>query len=167
MYPTLFEVGDLTITTFGLMMLLAFAAGAWAMAAQLRVRRRFRNVPDERSYVGARARALRAWLVLMAAILIGTTFPSQVEAARPDGPAAEALDAASVTSSSDEEPSDDPGCTPGCICLCGCAGCAIRIGAQPTCIPAASGIASAPPRWVDQHAPPSLTHEPHLPPPRT
>jgi len=38
MYPTLLEVGGLTVTTFGLMMLLAFVAGAWAMAVQFRVR---------------------------------------------------------------------------------------------------------------------------------
>lgn len=38
MYPTLFEIGGVTITTFGLMMLLAFVAGAWAMAVQFRVR---------------------------------------------------------------------------------------------------------------------------------
>lgn len=38
MYPTLFQVGSLTVTTFGLMMLLAFVAGAWAMAVQFRSR---------------------------------------------------------------------------------------------------------------------------------
>ena len=38
MYPTLFEIGGFTVTTFGLMMFLAFLAGAWAMASELRLR---------------------------------------------------------------------------------------------------------------------------------
>ena len=38
MYPNLFEIGGFTVTTFGLMMLLAFLAGAWAMSDQLRLR---------------------------------------------------------------------------------------------------------------------------------
>lgn len=38
MYPTLFEIGGFTVTTFGLMMLLAFLAGAWAMASEMRLR---------------------------------------------------------------------------------------------------------------------------------
>lgn len=35
MYPTLFEIGGFTITTFGLMMFLAFLSAAWATAPQL------------------------------------------------------------------------------------------------------------------------------------
>lgn len=38
MYPTLFEIGGFTVTTFGVMMFLAFLAGAWAMAAEMRLR---------------------------------------------------------------------------------------------------------------------------------
>ena len=38
MYPTLFELGGFTVTTFGLMMLLAFLVGTWAMASELRLR---------------------------------------------------------------------------------------------------------------------------------
>jgi phosphatidylglycerol:prolipoprotein diacylglycerol transferase len=35
MYPTLFEIGGFTVTTFGLMMFLAFLSAAWATAPQL------------------------------------------------------------------------------------------------------------------------------------
>lgn len=38
MYPILIEIGSFTVTTFGLMMLLAFLSGSWAMAFQLRLR---------------------------------------------------------------------------------------------------------------------------------
>lgn len=36
MYPVLFEIGGLTITSFGLMMALSFFAGGWVLAAELR-----------------------------------------------------------------------------------------------------------------------------------
>ena len=38
MYPTLFEIGGFTVTTFGLMMFLSFLAGAWSMASEMRLR---------------------------------------------------------------------------------------------------------------------------------
>lgn len=38
MYPTLLEIGGFIVTTFGVMMFLAFLAGAWAMAAEMRLR---------------------------------------------------------------------------------------------------------------------------------
>lgn len=38
MYPTLIEIGDFTITTFGLMMFLSFVSAAWILASQLEQR---------------------------------------------------------------------------------------------------------------------------------
>jgi len=38
MYPVLFRIGDFTVTTFGLMMFLAFIGGAWVMARQFEKR---------------------------------------------------------------------------------------------------------------------------------
>ena len=38
MYPVLFRIGDFTVTTFGLMMFLAFVIGAWVMARQFEKR---------------------------------------------------------------------------------------------------------------------------------
>ncbi len=35
MYPTLFRIGDFEVTTFGLMMFLAFIIGAWVLSKQL------------------------------------------------------------------------------------------------------------------------------------
>src|SRR5690554_756360 len=35
MYPTLIEIGDFEITTFGLMMFLSFVSGAWILSKQL------------------------------------------------------------------------------------------------------------------------------------
>ena len=36
MYPILFRFGNFEITTFGLMMFLAFVAGGWILARQFR-----------------------------------------------------------------------------------------------------------------------------------
>ena len=38
MYPVLFEIGGVTITSFGVMMFLSFLAGAWALSRQLQMR---------------------------------------------------------------------------------------------------------------------------------
>ncbi len=38
MYPTLFRIGDFEVTTFGLMMFLAFIVGAWVLGKQLKYR---------------------------------------------------------------------------------------------------------------------------------
>jgi len=38
MYPTLFRIGDFEVTTFGLMMFLAFIIGAWVLSNQLKRR---------------------------------------------------------------------------------------------------------------------------------
>lgn len=35
MYPTLIEIGDFPITTFGLMIFLSFISGAWILSIQL------------------------------------------------------------------------------------------------------------------------------------
>ncbi|HUF12212.1 MAG TPA: prolipoprotein diacylglyceryl transferase [Longimicrobiales bacterium] len=38
MYPVLFEIGGVTITSFGVMMFLSFLAGAWVLSRQLQMR---------------------------------------------------------------------------------------------------------------------------------
>lgn len=48
MWPTLFRIGDFEITTFGLMMFLAFLAGGWMTTLQFR---RYRLNPDDASSV--------------------------------------------------------------------------------------------------------------------
>jgi phosphatidylglycerol:prolipoprotein diacylglycerol transferase len=44
MYPTLIQIGNFTITTFGLMMFLSFVAGAWALSKQLERRGFDKNI---------------------------------------------------------------------------------------------------------------------------